>query len=70
MMEILSDEAEIDGTIGKVRNMLNNSFYETDLLERIKAIVNDTVVNEECMIKIRKEVSSQKKIIDEKFAQK
>ena len=24
--------------------MLNNSFYETDLLERIKAIVNDTVV--------------------------
>ena len=42
MMEILSDEAEIDGTIGKVRNMLNNSFYETDLLERIKAIVNDT----------------------------
>lgn len=67
MMEILSDEAEIDGTIGKVRNMLNNSFYETDLLERIKAIVNDTVVNEECMSKIRKEVSSQKKIIDEKF---
>lgn len=65
MMEILSDEAEIDGTIGKVRNMLNNSFYETDLLERIKAIVNDTVVNEECMSKIRKEVSSQKKIIDE-----
>ena len=54
MMEILSDEAEIDGTIGKVRNMLNNSFYETDLLERIKAIVNDTVVNEECMSKIRK----------------
>lgn len=53
MMEILSDEAEIDGTIGKVRNMLNNSFYETDLLERIKAIVNDTVVNEECMSKIR-----------------
>ena len=67
MMEILSDEAEIDGTIGKVRNMLNNSFYETDLLERIKAIVNDTVVNEECMSKIRKEVSRQKKIIDEKF---
>ena len=67
MMEILSDEAEIDGTIAKVRNMLNNSFYETDLLERIKAIVNDTVVNEECMSKIRKEVSSQKKIIDEKF---
>lgn len=67
MMEILSDEAEIDGTIGKVRNMLNNSFYETDLLERIKAIVNDTVVNEECMSRIRKEVSSQKKIIDEKF---
>ena len=67
MMEILSDEAEIDGTISKVRNMLNNSFYETDLLERIKAIVNDTVVNEECMSKIRKEVSSQKKIIDEKF---
>ena len=67
MMEILSDEAEIDGTIGKERNMLNNSFYETDLLERIKAIVNDTVVNEECMSKIRKEVSSQKKIIDEKF---
>lgn len=64
MMEILSDEAEIDGTIAKVRNMLNNSFYETDLLERIKAIVNDTVVNEECMSKIRKEVSSQKKIID------
>lgn len=61
MMEILSDEVEIDGTIGKVRNMLNNSFYETDLLERIKAIVNDTVVNEECMSKIRKEVSSQKK---------
>lgn len=61
MMEILSDEAEIDGTIAKVRNMLNNSFYETDLLERIKAIVNDTVVNEECMSKIRKEVSSQKK---------
>ena len=28
---------------------------------------NDTVVNEECMSKIRKEVSSQKKIIDEKF---
>lgn len=63
MMEILSDEAEIDGTIGKVRNMLNNSFYETDLLERIKAIVNDTVVNEECMSKIRKEVSSQKKLL-------
>lgn len=63
MMEILSDEAEIDGTIAKVRNMLNNSFYETDLLERIKAIVNDTVVNEECMSKIRKEVSSQKKLL-------
>ena len=37
MMEILSDEAEIDGTIAKVRNMLNNSFYETDLLETIKS---------------------------------
>lgn len=34
MMEILSDEAEIDGTIGKVRNMLNNSFYETDLIRK------------------------------------
>lgn len=67
MMEILSDEAETEGTIDKVRNMLNNSFYETDLLEKIKAIVNDTVVNEECMRKIRKEVSSQKNIIDEKF---
>ncbi len=28
MMEILSDEAEIDGTIAKVRNMLNNSFMK------------------------------------------
>ncbi|WP_187305683.1 ATP-binding protein [Lachnospira eligens] len=28
MMEILSDEAEIDGTIAKVRNMLRNRWYD------------------------------------------
>lgn len=67
MTEILSDDAETDSLIGKICNILDNSFYETDITKNISTIVKGTEVNEECISKMRKEVSSQKKSIEEKF---
>lgn len=67
MTEILSDDSETDCLKNKIFNILNNNFFETDVIRNISAV--DKNMDEEDYIKnVRKEVSEQKKIIEREIS--
>ncbi len=65
--EILSDDVEADSLMDKICTVLDNVFYESDVIERIRAVVSDSNTSGEHIKILRTEVREQRKIVDEKF---
>ena len=65
--EILSEDTETDNLIEIIQNILRNNFYEVDGMQELRTIIKNISEKEECVKEIRKEISKQRKNIEEKF---
>lgn len=50
-----------------IQNILRNNFYEVDGMQELRTIIKNISEKEECVKEIRKEISKQRKNIEEKF---
>lgn len=63
--EILSEETSDENALNSIKSLLSSVFYESEALEKIRTVVNNATIGDSFISKVRREVASQRKELEE-----
>lgn len=63
--EILSEETSDENALNSIKSLLSSVFYESEALEKIKTVINNATIGDSFISKVRREVASQRKNLEE-----